>query len=267
MQHVFETPGTVRLKISIAAGDVHIETADRSTTEVELHALNRAAEEAIGELTVRCDEQVGVWTVVVEEPKRGFLSSLFDKAEIGVRVRCPRDVDVDLQTGSADVRVLGDVSSAIAKSGSGDLEFDDVRGGLEASSASGDVSVEKVGGDCAVKTASGDIRVMSVAGELVANLVSGDLEVERAEGPVTAQSVSGDQRIAEITAGDVRLQSVSGDIYVGVRPGLRLYIDATSVSGDMSSSLDAADGPPADGPLVELRAKTVSGDVQIARAA
>ena len=35
----------------------------------------------------------------------------------------------------------------------------------------------------------------------------------------------------------------------------------------MSSNLDAADGPPADGPLVELRAKTVSGDVQIARAA
>ena len=140
MQHVFETPGTVRLKISIGAGDVHIETADRVATEVELHALNRAAEEVIGEMTVRCDEHIGVWTVVVEEPKRGILSSLFNSAEIGVRVRCPRDVDVEVQTGSADVRLQGDVSSAIAKTGSGDLGFDDVRGDLEVSSASGDVA-------------------------------------------------------------------------------------------------------------------------------
>src|SRR5262245_41758966 len=262
MQHVFETPGAVRLRISIGGGDVRIETADRAATEVELHALNRAAEEVIPEMTVRCDEHIGVWTVVVEEPKRGILSSLFNNAEIGVHVRCPRDVDVEVQTGSADVRVQGDASSAVVKTGSGDLGFDDVRGDLEANSASGDVAAGNVGGDCAVKTASGDIRVLSVAGELLANLVSGDLEVRRAEGPVTAQSVSGDQHIGEIATGEVRLQSVSGDIYVGVRPGLRLYIDATSVSGDMSSNLDAADGPPAEGPLVELRAKTVSGDVQ-----
>ena len=49
-------------------------------------------------------------------------------------------------------------------------------------------------------------------------------------------------------------------------PGLRLWIDATSVSGDMSSELEAAEPPTADGPIVELRAKTVSGDVQIVRA-
>jgi hypothetical protein len=35
----------------------------------------------------------------------------------------------------------------------------------------------------------------------------------------------------------------------------------------MSSELESADGPPAgDGPLVQLRAKTVSGDVTIVRA-
>jgi DUF4097 and DUF4098 domain-containing protein YvlB len=267
VQHVFETPGEVRLRIAIGAGDIQIDTADRVATEVELHALNRAAEEAITEMTVRCDEHIGVWTVVVEEPKRGFLSSLFDKAEIGVRVRCPRDVHVDLQTGSADAHVQGDVSSAQAKTGSGDMAFQAVRDDLTVNSASGDVIAGDVGAACTVKTASGDVRVASVGRELVANLVSGDVDVGRADGPVSVQSVSGDQHIRAISTGEVRLQSVSGDIFVGVRPGLRLYIDATSVSGDMSSDLDSADGPPVEGPLVELRAKTVSGDVQIARAA
>jgi DUF4097 and DUF4098 domain-containing protein YvlB len=267
MQHVFETPGAVRLRISIGAGDIQVETADRAVTEIDLVALNRAAEEAIAEMTVRCEERGGRYEVLVEEPKRGIVASLFNSAEIGVRVRCPHEVDVDLQTGSADARVQGVVSSARAKSGSGDMAFDAVRGDLEANSASGDVIAGDVSGACAVKTASGDVRVTSVGGELVANLVSGDLDVRRADGPVSVQSVSGDQHIRAISVGEVRLQSVSGDIYVGVRPGLRLYIDASSVSGDMSSELDSADGPPADGPLVELRAKTVSGDVQIARAA
>jgi DUF4097 and DUF4098 domain-containing protein YvlB len=267
VQHVFETPGTVRLRIAIGAGDIQIDTADRVATEVELLALNRAAEEAIAEMTVRCDEHIGVWTVVVEEPKRGFLSSLFDKAEIGVRVRCPRDAHVELQTGSADGRVLGDVSSGAAKTGSGDMQFHNVRDDLTVSSASGDVHAGQIGGACTVKTASGDVRVQSVARELVANLVSGDLNVGHADGPVTVQSVSGDQHIGAVSMGEIRLQAVSGDIHVGVRPGLRLFIDATSVSGDMSSELDAADGPPAEGELVELRAKTVSGDVQIVRAA
>ena len=99
MQHVFETPGTVRLKISIGAGDVHIETADRVATEVATSTPQPRGREVIGEMTVRCDEHIGAWTVVVEEPKRGILSSLFNNAEIGVRVRCPRDVDVEVQTG------------------------------------------------------------------------------------------------------------------------------------------------------------------------
>jgi DUF4097 and DUF4098 domain-containing protein YvlB len=267
LQHVFETPGTVRLKISIGLGDIQIQTADRVSTEVELHALNGAAEEAIHQLTVRCHENVGVWEVVVEEEKRGFVASLFNNAEIGVRVGCPRDTHVELQTGSADARVDGDVASGQVKTGSGDMNFGTVAGPLTVNSASGDVQVGDVLGDCGVKTASGDVRISSVGGELTANLVSGDLNVGEARGSVAVQTVSGDQHIGAVSSGEIKLQAVSGDVHVGVRPGLRLWIDATSVSGEMSSELDSAEGPPAGGPLVQLRAKTVSGDVAIVRAA
>ena len=96
MEHVFETPGAVRLRVAIGAGDIQVETADRTQTEVHLIALNRAAEEVIGQMVVRCEERGGRYDVVVEEPKRGFMSSLFNNAEIGVRVHCPREVDVEL---------------------------------------------------------------------------------------------------------------------------------------------------------------------------
>ena len=46
-----------------------------------------------------------------------------------------------------------------------------------------------------------------------------------------------------------------------------MYVDATSVNGSMDSELELGDAPPSsDGPMVELRARTVSGDVQVVRA-
>ena len=43
--------------------------------------------------------------------------------------------------------------------------------------------------------------------------------------------------------GQIKLQSVSGDVRVGIRPGTRLHIDANSTSGDVSSDLDVKDTP------------------------
>ena len=44
-----------------------------------------------------------------------------------------------------------------------------------------------------------------------------------------AKTVSGDQRVDAVRQGRIKLQSVSGDVRLGVRPGTRLRIDATSV--------------------------------------
>ena len=174
------------------------------------------------------------------------MSNLLNNTEIHVRVRCPRETAVEFQTGSADATVRGQVTSAHAKTGSGDMSFGEVVGELIVNAASGDVSAGDIGGDCTVKTASGDVRIHRVGGDFIGNLVSGDLHVAETQGDVNVSTVSGDQWIGSIAGSEVRLQAVSGDIRVGVRPGLRLWIDANSVSGDMSSELDAADGPPVD---------------------
>ena len=83
---------------------------------------------------------------------------------------------------------------------------------------------------------------------------------------MTSKSVSGDQRVT-VAEGKVALVSVSGDLEARVRPGSRVFVDANAVSGDVSSELElsgaASNG---EGPLVEIRARSVSGDVRIARA-
>jgi hypothetical protein len=67
--------------------------------------------------------------------------------------------------------------------------------------------------------------------------------------------------------GSVTLKSVSGDMHVGIRRGSGVWLDVKSVSGDTSSELAVDDTPPeGDGPLVELRATAMSGDIRIVSA-
>ena len=89
----------------------------------------------------------------------------------------------------------------------------------------------------------------------------------RAGGPVTLNSVSGDQRAEGAGNGPVSAQSVSGDIRIGIRPGVRVWIDAASRSGDVTSELEVRDGQAADGPVAELRLQSLSGDIAIVRSA
>ena len=138
---------------------------------------------------------------------------------------------------------------------------------VDAATASGDTEVRDVAGSLAVKTASGDVSGAPVRRSLSVNLVSGDLSVAEASAGLSVTTVSGSVDVRAAGGGDIRVQAVSGDVRIGVKPGERLYIDASSVSGTMSSELDLEERPPAaDGPVVELRARTVSGDVQISRA-
>jgi hypothetical protein len=269
--HVFETPGQTVLRISIGGGDVSVRTDDTTETTVEVEALrnDEATLEALEQMTIEAHERGGGHEVRVEVPKGrgGWLGMLGRGPKIGVRVSCPHGTDLRVETSSADVDADGRFGDVEASTASGDLLFETVEGGLKATTASGDVSAEVIAGSGSIKTASGDASVGRALGSLSVNIVSGDLQIRESHAGLSTATVSGDQEIEAVYGGDVKLQSVSGDVRVGVRPGLKLWIDASSVSGSMRSELETDDGPPAgDGPVVELRARTVSGDVQIVRA-
>jgi hypothetical protein len=75
-----------------------------------------------------------------------------------------------------------------------------------------------------------------------------------------------------VQEGTVAVNSASGDVEVGVRRGARAYLDCSTVSGDARSDLEPMDDEPEDGaaedggPFVEIRARTMSGDIRITRA-
>jgi DUF4097 and DUF4098 domain-containing protein YvlB len=237
----FHTPGEASLRIRVPSGRVDIETVEGEETRVELSS-DPAVEDAA---TIRA--RGSEITVEIDEKRMfGFIRTAPD---VKVHVTCPERAEIEVKSVSADVEVSG------------------VAGPTEIKSVSGDVEIERVEGDLAIKSVSGDVTAGSVTGRTTLQTVSGDVHVDEAGDAVTAQTVSGDQTFDSVVKGNVTLKSVSGDMHVGIKPGSSLWIDAKSVSGDTTSDLPIGDAPPEDGgPLIELRATAMSGDIQVVRA-
>ena len=118
-----------------------------------------------------------------------------------------------------------------------------------------------------IQTASGDIDLSVAHGPVNVTSVSGDISIGEAYDNVNANSVSGDQDHGAVMQGIVAAHSVSGDVTIACSPRLEGVPRLHTVSGDTTSELElSSDAPASDGPLVEIRAKTVSGDIRITRA-
>jgi hypothetical protein len=269
----FDTPGKTRLRVKNAAGLISVDPTETGRTTVELEALRNddSTREAIERATVEMNGNE--ITVEIGVGGKGFgvgpaWITFGRTPSVGVRIRCPEGTDLDCATASADVAATGRLGSVELKTASGDIAVEHVTG-LRVQSASGDVRAVHVDGEARLQTVSGDVRLGTVTGPLSATLVSGDFAVDDAHMDVAAKTVSGDQRIGAIREGQINVQSVSGDVRIGVRRGTRLRIDANSTSGDVSSELDVKDTPSegSSGTEARLAAKTVSGDIEITRAA
>lgn len=271
--HAFDTPGKIRLRVKNAAGLISVDPSENGRTTVELEALrdDDATREAIERATVELNGNEVL--VEIGTGGQGFgvgpaWISFGRTPQVGVRIRCPEGTDLDCTTASADTTGQARLGEVEVKTASGDVAVEHVAS-LRVQSASGDVRAATVDGEARLQTVSGDVRLGTVTGVVATTLVSGDFALDDAHTDVSAKSVSGDQRIGAVREGQIKLQSVSGDVRVGVRRGTRLHLDVNSTSGDVSSELDVKDQPSETpgGSEARLVAKTVSGDVEITRAA
>lgn len=270
-RETYETPGPLRLRLGLPVGQMEVETVEGTTTTVELEAVSSDMEELVSEARISCRERGNGHEVVVEVQSRfGIFISLGGRSQdIRLRITCPHGADLEATSKSADVRVRGEVGRVEIKTASGDTSIDSADGDVQFKSASGDFHINHAGGRMQLQTASGDVFVRRVDSDCVAQLVSGDFFVEDARASVSANTVSGDQKIDAVCSGTVESRAVSGDVLIGVRRGSRLYIDANTVSGSTSSEFDLSDAPDDEGEsasdesFVEIRVKTVSGDIRI----
>ena len=269
----FETPGSVSLQIKLPSGRVVVTTADEPRTTVEVVALGRRGQDAIDEIEITMDEVSGRHVIRVEQRDRfrwGPIQITWG-GDFECRITCPPGADLDLAGASTDVRVEGELGDVSARTASGDIRLHEVGGPLQVKTASGDVSVGIVGGEGTIATVSGDVGVERIDAPLSVRAVSGDITIGSIASELVVATTSGDVDLKAVHEGDVRVQTVSGDVRVGIARGTRVWIDAGSVSGRLESELGLEDQESAasdvESAVVPLHVKTVSGDVSVVRAA
>jgi phosphotransferase system HPr-like phosphotransfer protein len=268
----FETPGSVSLQIKLPSGRVVVTTVDEPKTTVEVVARGRRGQDAIDEIDVTMRESAGRHELRIEQKDKfrwGPIQITWG-GDFECRVMCPPGADLEFGGGSTDLRVEGELGEVAVSTASGDVRLQSTRGDLQVKTASGDVSVATVAGEASLVTVSGDVDVTRVGGSLTVRAVSGDVTIGAIDSESGVSTTSGDIEIRAVRDGDVRVNSVSGDVRLGVARGTRVWIDAASVSGKLESELGLEDhelGADVDAAVVPLHVKTVSGDVSIVRAA
>lgn len=266
--HRFETPTPVDLYVEIGKGTVEVQATD--TTESTVEVTGRDADQ------VRVDLTRDQLSVIAPKQRTGFMAG--DSA-LRFVVTIPQASQLNIKTGSADVTVTGTVGAsqvksgsgdvrletlgapALVETGSGDVKIDDAGAELRIKSGSGDVSVAHAASAVSVSTGSGDVEIGSSNGPAVVKTGSGDLKVIEADSDISMATGSGDLVIGTANRGRFTMKGASGDVHIGIPAGTPVWTDISTVSGEIRSSLTGAGEPQEGGDHVELRAKTVSGDI------
>jgi hypothetical protein len=270
MQKIFETPEPTSLYVELGSGDVTLRCDEVVQTTVDV--TGTLAEE----FTV---EQRGGQIVVIGPKNRGGFFTGSDK--VSVHVTMPSGSALATKLGSADVTASGRLGETRIKTGSGDISLDlidgealveagsggisvnETTGDLRVKSGSGDVEIGQAGGPVSVSTGSGDTEIGTATRAVAVKSGSGDMTVRRAQDDVSLSTASGDLVVETMLRGQLQAKNVSGDIRVGIPAGIPVWTDLSTVTGHVRSSLQGAGQPDEGQDYVELRAKTVSGDIHL----
>ncbi len=281
----FQCSGPISVEVSVPTGSVKITAEERDSAHVEVTPFrdNKGSSEA-AEATV---VEFGDGKLLIEVPRgRSKWWSRGDNS-VKVEARVPLESDVRVGVATADVKCVGTYGRMNANSASANVVIGDVIGDAEINTASGDIQVGAIGGGLKVHSASGDVEVDSVGGSLSTKTASGDIKVGAVGDDIETHSSSGDLLIGSIGKGEVLARTVSGDVRLQVVQGTGVWLDLSSLSGNISNSLDSDDGDAegdggagesgdssvgsGDGsgssPDLTIHARTVSGDIRIDRAA
>jgi DUF4097 and DUF4098 domain-containing protein YvlB len=268
MQRTFTTPNPVSLYVELGSGDLVIHADETSETVVDV--TGKHADDVV--VDQRGDEIM----VIAKRNRTGFFSS---SEQLTIHVSLPSDSKLSTKLGSADVRAQGRLGETMVKAGSGDVRIDEigaeafietgsgdvqidvVTGPLQVKSGSGDVTLDRLGGPVNVSTGSGDVLINAATQPVQVKSGSGDMRVREAEQDVALSTASGDLIIDRMHRGQLAAKNVSGDIRVGIPAGLPVWTDISSVTGSVRSNLEGAGEPDEGQDFLEVRAKTVSGDV------
>lgn len=242
------------LFVSTGSGRIHIFPGSDSEVHVKAHL--HAGWNAGGDIDERM-RQIAANPPISESGKEIHIGdvptsqrALYNNISIEYEISAPKGVALDL------------------RSGSGDVQIDNVGRYLKGQTGSGSIRAHGIAGAAELHTGSGDIELQEqAAGEVKASTGSGSIRIQGLNGPLTARTGSGDIEATGMLSGPSHLQSGSGSIRAHVAHDSHLNVDATTGSGSIRIAGNSSDhhhlSAPINGGGPSLEAHTGSGDIEI----
>ena len=244
--------------VATGSGDIHVSRGGDDHVHITGHV--HAGWSAFGDVSSRLRQivdnppitQAGNTIHIGDTNDRG----LFNNISIDYEITVPVNAALNLRSGSGDLDVNNVARYLSATSGSGTIRARGIHGPAELGTGSGDIELGE-SGPAAVraKTGSGSLRIHGLDGSVNARTGSGDVEVD---GRITGAS--------SVSAG-------SGSVRLHLTPDTRFNLEASTGSGDIHVNLPGAPQPGNDsrhhvtlpvgggGPALEVR--TGSGDIEV----
>ncbi len=244
---------------SWASGSIVV--AGEATAEVTVEVLPTRKSGDIADLITQVQVSFEDGQLYVRGPRLG---SFRRNKALDLIIKAPAGSSCAAKTASADLSCVGELSALAMHTASGDVTAAWITGDVNVQTASGDVLLNKAGGNLAINTASGDIQATQIDGDARLNSASGDVAIGYCSRSIAAHTTSGDIEVGAVAGGRLELASTSGDMAVGVVPGLGVYLDLASTSGDIRSDLEPGDDESGEAAAtVEIKCRTLSGDIRI----
>jgi DUF4097 and DUF4098 domain-containing protein YvlB len=258
---VFEASGAGIARVTTSSGDVTIGASESNVIEVTLSVKDVSNQKMLDEAVVEFDARKNSLVVRTRTHEnfnvvRGFKAGIrrnswfeFGGSDPDVHVALPEGSTVEVTTASGDTEIIGVLARASVTSASGSVSVADEVGVLE------------------MKTASGDVSTANVRESLTCHSSSGNVRCDGAGTTTKIRTASGSIRLSVDVPSDISVHTVSGNVAVTVARGLEVDVDASSISGRLSSTMPL-DGTTSDSPkdAVSISARTVSGDVLVSSA-
>jgi hypothetical protein len=204
-----------RLVVDASASDVFVTGRQESGAHI-LVTSNRDDLQDL--LAFSFDEEPGA--VRIEVRKRSAMP--WPKSlEVRMEVQVPTKTNLDIRTGGGDIKVSHLEGDTTLETSGGDVGVRNLAGNLTARTSGGDIELRDLTGDVNVKTSGGDITLQNAHGRIEAHTSGGD---------VTAELARGNAKGGEI-------ETSGGDIELRLDPTVSLDLDASTSSGEVSSTL------------------------------
>ncbi|TWP50200.1 DUF4097 domain-containing protein [Lentzea tibetensis] len=284
-QQSFDLDGVAELDVSLLSGRVQVQLVDEPGVHVELRhdpSAGNSWTEGLGGLLSWVSGQFGAAGEMPTGPEEAVRQARIEllgnrlrvesskalplrTVPLSVTVRAPAGSHVTTRTGAADVVVTGPAGRLDLNTGTGNVSADRADSEAKVNSGSGTVRMGTMVAGVRAKTGSGNVEVSSVGGNSVLITGTGDVWLGAVASDVMVRTGSGDLTVADAASGEIQLGTGSGQIRVGIRPGVAARVDLMSSAGQARSELDVSNAP-IDGAQLTVTGRTGSGNALVTTA-